>query len=130
MSDDGPIVADASAILALLKQESFAGFDAQRLFRATISAVNLSEVLERLYSGGLDEARTDEAVAELNLRIVDFDAAQAKLAAQLRTATRRAGLSPGDRACLALGLQLGQPVVTAERIWTGLDLGVEIILIR
>lgn len=127
---DAAIVADASAILALLKREPFDGFDPTRLFRATISAVNLSEVLERLCSGGLDQPEADEAVAELNLRIVDFDETQARLTAQLRPLTRAAGLSLADRACLALGRSLGCVVVTADRAWAAVDLGVEIVLVR
>jgi PIN domain nuclease of toxin-antitoxin system len=128
--NDGGTIADASAILALLKQEPFGRFDPRRLFRATISAVNLSEVLERLCSGGLKESDAEEAIGELNLRVVDFDEAQARLAAYLRLRTRRAGLSLGDRACLALGLRLGYPVVTADRAWARVDVGVEIVLIR
>ena len=128
--DDGPIVADASAILALLKQERFSHFDPARLFRSTISTVNLSEVLERLRSGGLSEAAVDETVEMLRLDIVDFSASHARIAAYLRPRTRQAGLSLGDRACLALGLRLGSPVVTADRAWARLDVGVEVILIR
>jgi PIN domain nuclease of toxin-antitoxin system len=128
--NDGAVVADASAILALLKREPFAKFDPRRLFRATIGAVNLSEVLERLCSGGLSQAEAEEAVAELNLQVADFDASQARLTAYLRPRTRRAGLSLGDRACLVLGLRLGRPVITADRAWAGLDVGVEIVLIR
>lgn len=128
--NDGITIADASAILALLKQEPFSKLDPKRLFRATISAVNLSEVLERLCSGGLTEMEAEEAVAELNLRVADFDEPQARLAARLRARTRRAGLSLGDRACLALGLLLECPVVTADRAWGRVDVGVEILLIR
>lgn len=101
-----------------------------RLFRAAISAVNLSEVLERLCSGGLSASEADQAVATLNLQVTDFDESQARLAAYLRPLTRRAGLSLGDRACLALGLRLGRPVITADRAWAGIDVGVEIVLIR
>jgi PIN domain nuclease of toxin-antitoxin system len=128
--NDGVTIADASAILALLKQEPLGKLDPRRLFRATISAVNLSEVLERLCSGGLSEAEADAAVAELSLRVADFDEPQARLAAYLRPRTRRAGLSLGDRACLALGLQLGRPVITADRAWASLDVGVEVVSIR
>ena len=128
--NDGVTIADASAILALLKQEPLGKLDPRRLFRATISAVNLSEVLERLCSGGLSESEADSAVAELSLRVADFDEPQARLAAYLRPRTRRAGLSLGDRACLALGLQLGSPVITADRAWASLDVGVEVVLIR
>jgi len=127
---DGVIVADASAILALLKQEPFDEFAPRRLFGATISAVNFSEVLERLCSGGLRGEEADAAVEELGLRVISFDATQARAAARLRVATRQAGLSLADRACLALGLALDRPVVTADRIWASLDVGVEILLIR
>jgi PIN domain nuclease of toxin-antitoxin system len=128
--NDGETIVDASAILALLKQEPFDKLDPKRLFRATISAVNLSEVLERLCSGGLSESGAEGAVAELSLRVADFDEPQARLAAYLRPRTRRAGLSLGDRACLALGLHLHRPVITADRAWASLDLGVEVVLIR
>jgi ribonuclease VapC len=128
--NDGVLVADASAVLALLQQEPFAGLDRRRLFGAIISAVNLSEVLEKLRSGGLDEPGADEAVARLDLQVIDFDTSLARAAAYLRPQTRRAGLSLGDRACLALGRKLGCPVVTADRAWAQLDVGVEVILIR
>lgn len=128
--NEGVAIADASAVLALLKQEPFAKLDPRRLFRATISAVNLSEVLERLCSGGLSEREAEKTVAELNLQVADFDEAQARLAAYLRPRTRRAGLSLGDRACLALGLHLARPVITADRVWARLDLGIEVLLIR
>jgi PIN domain nuclease of toxin-antitoxin system len=130
VNDRGAIVADASAILALLKQEPFGDFDRRRLFGALISAVNLSEVLEKLRSGGLSEAEADRAAAELSLGVVDFDASLARVAAYLRPRTRRAGLSLGDRACLSLALRLGQSVATADRAWASLDIGVEILLIR
>jgi len=128
--NEGSIIADASAVLALLKEEPFRHFDRRQLFGSTISTVNFSEVLERLCSGGLTELEADEAVATLNLRVVDFDQPQARFAAYLRPRTRRAGLSLGDRACLALGNSLGCPVVTADRAWVNLDVGVEVILIR
>ena len=127
---ENAIVADASAILALLKQERIDRIEPRRLFGATVSAVNLSEIIERLCAGGLDASEADEAVAELRLRVADFNEAQARSAARLRPQTRRAGLSLGDRACLALGLQLGYPVATADRVWATLDVGVQVILIR
>ena len=128
--NDGVTVADASAILALLKQETFGEFDPRRLFGAAISAVNLSEVLEWLCSGGLSASEADQAVAVLDLQGTDFDESQARLAAYSRPLTRRAGLSLDDRACLTLGFRLGRPVVTADRAWANLDVGVEIVLIR
>lgn len=124
------IVADASAVIALLVGEPFTRFDPERLTDAYISAVNLSEVLVRLQEIGMPESEVDISVATLNLRVVGFDEAQAHIAARLRSATRHAGLSLGDRACLALGLARECPVVTADRIWASLDIGVGIVLIR
>ena len=51
-------------------------------------------------------------------------------AAQLRIATKRWGLSLGDRLCLALGLESNLPVLTADRRWKELNIGVNIVLIR
>ena len=124
------IVADASAILAALKNEPFGNLDPQRLIGATISAVNLCEVLSKLRDDGLNEAQADAAVSAMDLRVISFDAQAARSGARLRPLTRQAGLSLGDRACLALGDRLGCPVVTADRVWAGLDVGVEIVLIR
>src|SRR6266446_5729137 len=101
------IVADASAVIALLIGEPFTLFDPQRLANASISAVNLSEVLARLLEIGMPEREVETAVAKLDLRVVAFDEMYALDAARLRTATRHAGLSLGDRACLALGNRLG-----------------------
>ncbi len=50
--------------------------------------------------------------------------------ARLRKATRAAGLSLGDHACLALGRLTARPVLTADRSWAALDVGVRIMLVR
>jgi len=126
--NDADIVVDASAVIALLVGEPFTSFDPLRLPNASISAVNLSEVLARLQEIGMPE--DDVAVARLNLRVVAFDELQARATAQLRSLTRHFGLSPADRACLALGDRLRCAVVTADRIWASLDVGVEIVVIR
>lgn len=127
---ESDIVVDASAILAALKNEPFTNFAPQRVVGASISAVNLSEVLAKLAADGLTESQADAAVTALDPRVFPFDRAQAAVAARFWALTRPAGLSLGDRACLALGLVLGRPVVTADRAWGNLDLGVEVILIR
>jgi len=44
--------------------------------------------------------------------------------------TRSSGLSFGGRACLALAEHRGVPVVTADRSWQSLNIGIEIRLIR
>jgi ribonuclease VapC len=128
--NDPDIVADASAVIALLAGEPFGGFDPVRLSNAAISAVNLSEIWARLLELGMPESAIDAAVTRLDLQVVPFDEPQARAAARLRSTTRHAGLSLGDRACLALGLTLGRPVFTADRAWAGLEIGAEIVLIR
>jgi ribonuclease VapC len=128
--NDADIVADASAVVALLVGEPFTRFDALRLPNASISAVNLSEVLARLQEIGLPEAESDIVLARLNLRVIAFDEPQARAAARLRSVTRQAGLSLGDRACLALGGILGCPVVTADRVSASVDVGAEVMVIR
>ncbi len=128
--NDPALVADASAILALLQDETFRGFDPQELVGAWMSAINLTEVLTKLRSGGLDADESEAAVDALDLRVVPFDDGQARAAAHLWPSTRHAGLSLADRACLGLGMRLRTPVVTADRVWGNLDIGADILLIR
>jgi PIN domain nuclease of toxin-antitoxin system len=66
----------------------------------------------------------------LDLTIIPFDHAQARIVARPWAPTRSAGLSLADRACLALGLMLGAPVVTADRAWAHVDTGAEVVLLR
>jgi len=128
--NEGDVIADASAILAALKNEPFANVDPRSLVGATVSAVNLCEVLSKLHDDGLNDAQAHAAVSRMDLRAIPFDAEQARIAARLRSITWHAGLSLADRACLALGDRLRCPVVTADRIWASLDVGVEILIIR
>jgi PIN domain nuclease of toxin-antitoxin system len=124
------VVADASAILAALKNEPFGEVDPRELVGIAISAVNLCEVLSNLHDDGPSEAQADAAVSAMDLRVVGFDEPQARAAARLRPLTRHAGLSLGDRACLSLGERLRCPVVTADRVWASLNLDVEIVVTR
>lgn len=127
---DAEVVADASAIIALLSGEPFEHVDPERIARAWVSAVNLSEVLAKLHEMGLPDLDANAAISLLGLRVAVFDEAQAGAAARLRRITRQAGLSLGDRACLALAQSLKCGVITADRTWANVDVGVEILLIR
>ena len=95
-----------------------------------MSTVNLSEVLGRFSRDGRDATGVLAAVASSPVRLVDFDSAHAAAAADLLPATRHAGLSLGDRACLGLARTLGVPALTADRAWQGLSVEVEVRLIR
>lgn len=92
---------------------------------AALSAVNLSEVVAKLADLGVNE-RELRAGLDLGMTVVPFGAAMAYEAGFLLPKTRSLGLSPGDRACLALAARLGLPALTADRAWGRLHLGVEI----
>ncbi len=124
------MVWDASALLVLLQREPGWEALAARLAGSSMSAVNLSEVAARLLGAGGHPPTTREILDTLPLDIHDFSSDQAYRAAELREATKHLGLSLGDRACLALGLELDSPVLTADRAWLELDLGVEILYAR
>jgi ribonuclease VapC len=123
-------VLDASALLAFLQNEPGADKVEAVLTRSCISAVNLAETLSKLVEHGKPLDALSYQLERLRLPVIPFDAAEAKIVASLWHPTRAAGLSPGDRACLALGLRLALPVLTTERAWTKLKLGVDVRVIR
>jgi PIN domain nuclease of toxin-antitoxin system len=125
-----PVVVDASALLALLNGEPGAEGVAKLLPAAAIGAVNFSEVVAKLVDAGVPEARLRRSLDALGLEVHAFDDEQAWETGLLRTGTRDFGLSLGDRACLALGRVLGRPVLTADRSWRKLRLGVEVLTVR
>ncbi|MBI5949370.1 MAG: type II toxin-antitoxin system VapC family toxin [Chloroflexi bacterium] len=126
-------VVDASVVLAILFREPGADNAARAIGGpgvSLLSSVNLAEVFTRLTDARWPPDRMQAAVARLRLEIRDFDAELAFSAGLLRTTTRQAGLSLGDRACLALGMRLALPVVTADRTWAELGLPVEVVVVR
>jgi ribonuclease VapC len=64
------------------------------------------------------------------IEVVPFDADDARAAGELSLVTRDAGLSLGDRACLALARRLDVPAVTADRAWLNVDAGVDVVCVR
>jgi ribonuclease VapC len=84
----------------------------------------------KLQEHGFDDAAIDEALQLLALNVRPFDPDVAIIAGKLRGATRHAGLSSGDRACLAFAQDLGAIALTTDRAWDGLDIGITIELAR
>ena len=124
------VVLDASAILARVLDEPGREIVVAVIDGASVSAVNLAEVAQRLIDLGGDDLGVTATIRALSCEVVGFDEELALQAGLLRRATKAKGLSLGDRACLALGKRLGLPVYTADRAWAELDLGDEVVLIR
>lgn len=124
------VVLDSSAVLAAINGEAGAERVEDALPGGAISAANFSEVLSKLVDKGHDDGEAVAALDALPLTVLPVDAAQARRAGLLRRQTRRLGLSLGDRVCLALAVELRLPVVTADRVWAQLDLGIEIAVVR
>jgi ribonuclease VapC len=97
---------------------------------AVILSVNLAEVVTRMIDKGMTEADIRRLLAAIELVVVPFDEDLAHRAGLLRSATRSAGLSLGDRACLALAERLGLPALTADRAWGRLQVGIQVDVIR
>jgi ribonuclease VapC len=123
-------VLDASAILALLNDETGSDIVQELLPEAVISAVNFSEIIARLTLLGIPENEIHQALDILGLDIVPFDVELAYMAGLLSTRTKPFGLSLGDRACLALAAKNDCTAVTSDTAWGKLDLNTDIKLIR
>ncbi len=123
-------VVDASVVLAAILQEP--GHEALLDLHepALLSAVNLAETRARLVDSGFDRQSIDASLGLVNVQIVDFDAEQAAISADLRLATKPAGLSLGDRACLALAQKRDAVALTADRAWASVKTPVTVRLVR
>ena len=125
------VVLDSSALLALAQAEIGAPIVASAVAEgAAMSTVNLSETYAVLAKAGASLDRAQVLIAALELTIFPFDEDFAMRTAALRVPTMHAGLSLGDRACLALARSLGVRALTGDKQWTNVDVGVELQLIR
>ena len=123
-------VLDASALLCLFNRETEQERVRAAMTDAVVSAVNYSEVIAKLVERGGSAEAVRRAMDHLHLAVIEFDREQAVQAGALRRATREAGLSFGDRACLALAMSRGLIALTADRPWTTLNLDAEIECVR
>jgi ribonuclease VapC len=128
-----PAILDSSVILAYLLDEQGREAAEQAIAaRASISSVNLAEVMTRLTRDGANVGASTEVLLALPITVVDLDAHLAIAAGAMVEQTKPFGLSLGDCACLALAKREQLPALTADRIWlqAGPLLGVEVRLIR
>jgi PIN domain nuclease of toxin-antitoxin system len=124
------VVLDASALLAMLLAEAGAERVLAKIDGATMSTVNLAEAASKMAERGHNPSRALEAVRSSYVTIIGFDEEQAMRVGELRSGTRRQGLSLGDRACLALAEREGATLLTGDRAFAKVDTPVRIELIR
>jgi len=124
------VVLDSSAALAVLKREPGADVVKAHVPGASMSAVNVAEVVGKLSASGMTGVEVHAAIATLGVEVVSFDEELAFATGMLGPLTKDSGLSLGDRACLTLARTRRIAAVTADRAWAELDVGIEIQLIR
>lgn len=127
---DARYMLDASAVLAMMLGEDGGDQVRERLAASQISAVNLSEVVAKLQEGGVPDEVITSSLTELNFDVLAFDQVQSVRAGLLRTATRSAGLSLGDRACLSAAESCDAVAVTTDRAWSKLEVDIAVEVLR
>jgi len=100
-----------------------------------MSAVNWAEVLSKLAERNqspdiVQERLVKNGIIGSAVEIVPLVREDAAAIARLRPLTKKRGLSLGDRACLALGIRMNLPVLTADGSWKKLPLGMDIRTVR
>ncbi|ARS29409.1 type II toxin-antitoxin system VapC family toxin [Sphingomonas sp. KC8] len=126
------IILDASALLAMLRDEPGGDKVADVLIDSHMCVVNLAEVTGHFVHNDMPPREVDAMLHPLPVTFVAADAELARVAGHLRAATSEAGLSLGDRFCLALAMREGWPAWTADRQWASVaaKIGVDVVVIR
>ena len=126
------IILDASALLAMLRDEPGGDKVAEALNGSRMCVVNLAEVTSHFVHNDMPPEEVDTMLHPLPIALVDADAELARVAGHLRAVTSKAGLSLGDRFCLALALREGLPAWTADKKWASVakESGVDLVIIR
>jgi PIN domain nuclease of toxin-antitoxin system len=126
------MVLDASALLAMLNGETGGTKVADAIASARIGVFNYAEVVSRFIRLGMPAHDVDAMLDPLPMEIVPADKGLAQIAGRLRAVTADAGLSLGDRFCLALAERDGLPAWTADKVWKTVadTVGVEVVLIH
>jgi ribonuclease VapC len=123
-------VLDSSAVMAVMFDEPGQERVLATLPGALLSTVNLAEIITKLTIRGVNAQTAENAVRRLGVEVADFTAAHARIVGHLRPLTKSAGLSLGDRACIALGMAQQAEILTTDRAWATVQIPVTISLIR
>jgi ribonuclease VapC len=124
-------VFDASAVVAVLRNEPGAELIAPLCSDGVLSTVNLQEAIKILRASGFSQSAVAYMIETLALEIVPHSADDAYQAAELVSLTRQHGSGLGDRTCMALAISRHLPALTTDRAWTQLAIpGLQVILAR
>ena len=123
---------DASALLAMLLDERGSDKVRAALAGSAMTTVTLAEVAGYYARTGVAEKDIHLLLDSLEIERIVFDEDLAYGAAMLLPETKTAGLSLGDRACLALARRMGATALTADKAWQKLprSLGIAVEVIR
>jgi PIN domain nuclease of toxin-antitoxin system len=116
------VILDASALLALIQEETGAEIIKPLLKFSVMSVVNVTETLSVLQKTNISAEEGLTLITDIITTIVPFDLEQAERVAKLHPLVQPQGLSLADRACIALGIKLQIPIYTADRIWSDLQI--------
>jgi PIN domain nuclease of toxin-antitoxin system len=122
-------VLDSSVIIAIAKNERHDSDLIPLIEGGIMSAVNFAEVLTRLLDLGVDPASPPiHRALSLLGAIEPFTETQARIAGELRRLGKHVAL--GDRACMALAIELNADLYIADGEWTTFDIGIRVHRIR
>jgi ribonuclease VapC len=125
------VVVDASAVVAVIREERGALFISKQINKAVISTVNLQEVVKILLTHKFPMNILQDMIEALQLDIRPHTVEDAYAAATLFQATKVYGCGLGDRTCMALAIKQKVPVITTDQSWAKLDIeGLKVILAR
>lgn len=86
-------VVDASALFATIKAEPGSDFVEELIAECCVSNINWAEVLQKMEHNGMDPPLVESMLLALGLQIVDFTAADSRIAAPLWEMSKPLGLS-------------------------------------
>ena len=128
---DQYVILDASALITLLSEERGHEIVASVLSKSIMSSVNIAEVAKFLIEKRhLTKEEVSNIIHSLIETIIPFDTNLALTSADIIRQTKILGLSLGDRACLALAISTGYTVYSSDKIWSKVELGCKVVVIR
>ncbi|PIO41883.1 PIN domain-containing protein [Phyllobacterium zundukense] len=123
-------ILDSSVLMAILLGELGQERASALAEGGLMSSVNLAEVMTKCIEFAFSEDVALSYFHASNITVLDFNHTLAVAAGELQRKAPRGVLSLGDRACIATALHHQGTAVTADRIWSTLDLGCPVELIR